>query len=172
MSYRQFAVPALVLALAVGCDDDDNGLTAPAAQTFTATLNGANERPTPVTTPGAGTATFTLSADGNTLSWTVTMTGVSNVTAAHIHIGGREVAGPVELGLFAGPTTNNPAISGSVTRATFVSPLGLSFDTLLSLMRSGDTYTNVHTNNGVAPTNQGPGDFPAGEIRGQIALAP
>jgi hypothetical protein len=28
----------------------------------------------------------------------------------------------------------------------------------------------VHTNDGVAPTNTGPGDFPGGEIRGQIRL--
>jgi hypothetical protein len=26
----------------------------------------------------------------------------------------------------------------------------------------------VHTNDGVAPTNTGPGDFPGGEIRGQV----
>jgi len=35
-------------------------------------------------------------------------------------------------------------------------------------MRAGNTYVNVHTNDGVAPTNTGPGDFPGGEIRGQI----
>jgi hypothetical protein len=37
-------------------------------------------------------------------------------------------------------------------------------------MQSGNTYVNVHTNDGVAPTNTGPGDFPGGEIRGQIHL--
>jgi len=26
----------------------------------------------------------------------------------------------------------------------------------------------VHTNDGVAPTNTGPGDFPGGEIRDQV----
>jgi hypothetical protein len=26
----------------------------------------------------------------------------------------------------------------------------------------------VHTNDGVAPPNTGPGDFPGGEIRGQV----
>jgi hypothetical protein len=30
------------------------------------------------------------------------------------------------------------------------------------------TYVNVHTNDGVAPTNTGPGDFPGGEVRGQL----
>src|SRR5262249_21762909 len=34
--------------------------------------------------------------------------------------------------------------------------------------RGGNTYVNVHTNDGVPPANTGPGDFPGGEIRGQI----
>lgn len=39
---------------------------------------------------------------------------------------------------------------------------------LLDAMRAGLTYVNVHTNNGVGTTNTGPGDFPGGEIRGQL----
>jgi hypothetical protein len=35
-------------------------------------------------------------------------------------------------------------------------------------MRNGWAYVNVHTNDGIAPTNTGPGDFPGGEIRGQL----
>jgi hypothetical protein len=35
-------------------------------------------------------------------------------------------------------------------------------------MRTGNTYVNVHTNDGVAPANTGPGDFQSGEIRGQV----
>ncbi len=165
---KWFMIPVLALSLAVACES--GGSSGPGAQTFTATLNGANERPTAVTTPALGTANFTLSADENTLTWSVVTTGANNVTAAHIHVGGAQVAGPVAFGLFAGPTANNPTISGSITRAAYASPLGISFNALISLMRSGDTYVNVHSDNGVAPTNTGPGDFPAGEIRGQIAL--
>ncbi|MBI2614869.1 MAG: CHRD domain-containing protein [Gemmatimonadetes bacterium] len=39
---------------------------------------------------------------------------------------------------------------------------------LLDAIRAGLTYVNVHTNDGVVPINTGPGDFPNGEIRGQI----
>ena len=39
---------------------------------------------------------------------------------------------------------------------------------VLAAIESGNTYVNVHTNDGVAPPNTGPGDFPGGEIRGQI----
>lgn len=35
-------------------------------------------------------------------------------------------------------------------------------------MRAGEAYVNVHTNDGVAPDNTGPGDFPGGAVRGQI----
>ena len=154
-------------ALISACGGDS---TAPGTDTITAELSGANERPTAITTPATGSATFTRSDDRNTLTWTVTTTGANNVTASHIHVGGKEVSGPIVLPLYAGAASSNPAISGSITRATFSSPLGISFDGLLSLMEKGDTYVNVHTDNGVAPTNTGPGDFPAGEIRGQIIL--
>jgi hypothetical protein len=39
---------------------------------------------------------------------------------------------------------------------------------VLAAMASGATYVNVHTNDGVDPPNTGPGDFPGGEIRGQV----
>jgi hypothetical protein len=39
---------------------------------------------------------------------------------------------------------------------------------LLTEVRLGNTYVNVHTNDGVAPIDTGPGDFPGGEVRGQI----
>jgi hypothetical protein len=39
---------------------------------------------------------------------------------------------------------------------------------LVDAMRAGNTYVNVHTNDGVDPVNTGPGDFPGGEIRNQI----
>jgi hypothetical protein len=167
---KLFALSAALLVFCASCDSTDS--TDPTAQTFTASLSGANERPNPVTTPATGSATFSLSADGNTLTWNVTTTGANNVTASHIHVGGAQVAGPIVLGLFAGTASSNPAITGSVTRAAFSSPLGISFDGLIALMRGGDSYVNVHTDNGVAPANTGPGDFPGGEIRGQISLAP
>jgi hypothetical protein len=39
---------------------------------------------------------------------------------------------------------------------------------VLAAMGTGGTYVNVHTDDGVAPPNTGPGDFPGGEIRGQV----
>ena len=162
-----FMLTSVAVAIGAGCG---GGSTEPGTETFTATLDGGQERPTPVVTPATGTGTFTLSADGNTLTWNVTSTGANNVVASHIHVGGVNVAGPIVLPLFAGTAASNPAITGSVTRAAFTSPLGVTFDGLIALLRTGDTYVNIHTDNGVAPTNTGPGDFPGGEIRGKITL--
>jgi hypothetical protein len=39
---------------------------------------------------------------------------------------------------------------------------------LLESIRAGGTYVNVHTNDGAGAVNTGPGDFPGGEIRGQL----
>ena len=35
-------------------------------------------------------------------------------------------------------------------------------------MDAGQAYVNVHTNDGMDPPNTGPGDFPGGEVRGDI----
>jgi hypothetical protein len=44
----------------------------------------------------------------------------------------------------------------------------MDFSVLVNAITSGNAYVNVHTNDGVAPTNTGPGDFPGGELRGQF----
>lgn len=157
------------MALAAGCGSDST--TGVASETFSASLNGANEKPTARTTTGAGTASFLLRRD--TLSWTVTMTNMTNVSAGHIHIGGPDVAGGVILPLTGAPGSfSNTLIAGLVTRSTYVAPgppnAAVTFDSLLVLMRNNGSYVNVHTNDGVDPANTGQGDFPGGEIRGQV----
>ena len=58
---------------------------------------------------------------------------------------------------------------GTITAANLRGPLaGQPLSALIAQMRAGNTYVNVHTNDGVAPPDTGPGDFPGGEIRGQI----
>jgi hypothetical protein len=58
---------------------------------------------------------------------------------------------------------------GTITAAHLTGPLaGKSLLDLLEAMASGNAYVNVHTDDGVAPKNTGPGDMATGEIRGQI----
>jgi hypothetical protein len=61
--------------------------------------------------------------------------------------------------------------SGTFSPTGIVCPAGAGLAEampLLDAMRAGLAYVNVHTNDGVAPTNTGPGDFSGGEIRGQF----
>lgn len=99
---------------------------------------------------------------------------IRNVVAAHIHMGAKGVNGPVVAILF-GPrppgSGGTPALLAHDTleAADLVGPLaGQPIDALVVAMQAGEAYVNVHTNDGVAPANSGAGDFPDGEIRGQI----
>lgn len=169
----QRLIPLAMCLMAVSasaCSDKKNPV-APSPDIFLATLNGANERPTGRTTPATGTATFTLT--GDVLSWTIDMSSITNVTAGHIHIGGAEVAGGVLVGLTASGLSNT-RITGSLAKSAFTAPgspnQAVTWDDMIALMRTGGAYVNIHTNNTANdPTNNsGPGDFPAGEMRGQI----
>ncbi len=60
---------------------------------------------------------------------------------------------------------------GTITAANLVGPLaGHPLSDLVAAIQAGNAYVNIHTNDGVAPANTGPGDFPGGEIRGQLNM--
>jgi hypothetical protein len=60
--------------------------------------------------------------------------------------------------------------TGTISAADLlVGPLaGEPLSALVELLESDGAYVNVHTNDGMGDVNTGPGDFPGGEIRGQI----
>ena len=148
----------------------------PLAKNFVAHLDGGQEVP-PVATHATGEAIFHLDSAGTTLSYKLIVANIENVVAAHIHLGVAGVNGPVVAFLFGpalpgGGRTDGILAQGTVTAANLVGPLaGMSLSVLVAAMRDGSTYANVHTNDGVPPVNTGPGDFPGGEIRGQITPA-
>ena len=161
---NRLAVPWTCLAL-LACASAPATQPAPSSpQTFQARLDAASEVPPP-TLPGAGpsgTATFT--SQGNTLLYKVSVDGLSSqYVAAHIHTGAPGVAGPVivPLALIPGPTEGTASGEGTIDAATIKgknadgSPMSMA--DLLTAMRSGSTYVNVHTSNNKA-----------GEARGQI----
>jgi hypothetical protein len=143
---------------------------------FVAHLSGDNEIP-PRETLAQGQAIFQLSPDGESLSYRLIAAKIENLVAAHIHLGAADENGPVVAFLFgpespAGGRHDGVLATGTITTDDLVGPLtGMTLADLIAAMTSGDTYVNAHTNDGVAPTNEGPGDFPGGEIRGQIRLA-
>lgn len=137
-----------------------------------ATLTGAAEVPANAST---GTGSSVITSIGGQLLFRVDVGNINNVTRAHIH-------GPAAVGANAGIVVAlyeqgaNPPLNFTTTAtlAQGVAPLptGMSLDSLLALMRNGNAYVNVHTNDGIPPAGTGPGDLAAGEIRGQIAKVP
>ena len=139
---------------------------------FIANLLGADETPVHVT-PAKGAVKFKLSKDGATLSYRLKARKIDHVSGAHIHVAQPGVAGPIVVDLVepAGVRTGRHKfnVRGTITAAEFTGPMaGLTMADLVAQMTAGATYVNVHTDDGVAPPDTGPGDFPGGEIRGQI----
>lgn len=165
---HSLGLAVLVSGVALTCGDD--GVSPRATEMFTsASLTGAQERPTPVTTAATGDWTAVVRDTGTVggkkdslavLRFELNVKNINAVTGAHIHAGTADVAGPVMVFLFNGPTTRNGysglLSSGEITRASAFSG-AFTMDSLLTRMRNGTAYVNVHT------TANG-----AGEIRGQI----
>jgi len=124
-------------------------------------------------------AVFQLSEDGASLHYRLLVANIENAFMAHIHMGAPGANGPIVVWLFPstapvpGPTgggrIDGAVAEGTITAANLVGPLaGQPLSALMDAIVAGNTYVNVHTNDGIAPTNTGPGDFPGGEVRGQI----
>ena len=145
----------------------------PAPLNFVAHLTGASEVPSHET-PAVGEVKFQLSPDGTQLEYRLISSNIHNVIASHIHLAPAGVNGPFTVFLFGnvppgGGRTDGVLAHGTITAANLIGPLaGHPLSELIAAMQAETTYVNVHTNDGVAPTNTGPGDFPGGEIRGQL----
>jgi hypothetical protein len=118
------------------------------AEYFIAYLNGAQEVP-PVATTATGYARILLNEGAGTISWTVVFNGMTSAqNNAHIHA-------PAAIGATAGVAINFGVVggtSGTISGNSAITP------TQISQLRAGLGYVNVHSVN-----------FPAGELRGQLA---
>jgi hypothetical protein len=148
---------------------------------FSARLKGQNEVPS-ISTTATGSFRARLSADGTSLHYTLSYSGLSaTVTQAHIHLGEQHTNGGIMVFLCSGasvdPTGLAPTcpategtVEGDITTANIIQvgnpaapPPGVQgivageFEEFLTALRKGAGYANVHTTN-----------FGAGEIRGQV----
>jgi hypothetical protein len=136
-----------------------------------ASLSGFQENP-PKLTNGSGT--FMATATNNSISFTLTYSGLSTPAfMSHLHFGQTSVNGGVfvwlcGVGSSARPTcpagtTSEATVTGTITAADIVPTnpdQGISAGDWAGAVRiimAGAAYVNVHTSN-----------FPGGEIRGQI----
>lgn len=141
--------------------------------------NGAMEVPVR-DTRAQGQAIFHLAKDGESIAYKLIASNIDNVFMAHIHLRvGTNPTGPPVVWLYPSTTpgpaapgggrTDGVLAEGTITRANLVGALaGQPLSALVDAMNAGQTYVNYHTSDGVAPADTGPGDFPSGEIRGDI----
>jgi hypothetical protein len=130
-------------------------------EAFTAMLSGGEEVP-PVETTATGNASFTIEGE-DSIEYSVNVTGMDKVTAAHIHDAKTGENGQVVVTLFKAdsPTgvTSGVLANGTITASDLEGDMqGLAVDDLIKAMERGETYVNVHTEKN-----------PNGEIRGQIS---
>ena len=159
-------------------------------EVFTPAPGGAS----PADSNAQGQAIIQIARDGDSFDYKLIVSNIDNVVQAHIHCAPEGVNGPIVVwfypsktatGALTGPTgrqdgvliedtiapanvrtfTANAANNAACPLTTAGAP---TFADVLEKLRSGNAYVNVHTNDGVAPTNSGPGDFPGGEVRGQF----
>ena len=180
---RKLALVSMAIAVSAACSGTPTSpeYVVPLSSTAVKTsdplssthLKGDQEVP-PRETDAQGQAIMKVSADGLSVSYKLIASNIDNVIQAHIHIGPAGQNGGIAVFLFGlvpsgGGRHDGILAEGTFTAANFIGPLDKQpMSALLAAMDAGNAYVNVHTNDGVAPTNTGPGDFPGGEIRGQI----
>jgi hypothetical protein len=129
---------------------------------FTADLSGQNEVP-PTASNGTGTAEVLFNNDSSQASYFVNITGIEEITGAHIHNGSIGVNGDVVVPLSAQKSAQdkeNPVIwfSGDIKKDDLQGSLqGKEISDLATLINNGSAYVNIHTK-----------DNPDGAIRDQL----
>ncbi|HEX9318033.1 MAG TPA: CHRD domain-containing protein [Nitrososphaeraceae archaeon] len=162
ISYNQTLAVAVILIATIITLTCPLLLPCPAhalGQKFLATLSGEKEIP-----PNNSSARGWVWMEdlGGSIEYTINVTRLDKVMAAHLHTGevGRN-GDPIVTLFHTGPTgiTNGTLARGNITSSKFQGPMsGKSIEDLLNKMTQGKTYINIHT-----------GSFPDVELRDQIS---
>ena len=160
-----------IVALAIAHGDKGRSLRA--------TLRGIEEPPS-VITSASGQFKATISRDESSIQYELSYENLQGtVTQGHIHVGQKGVNGGISVWLCQTATNPAPAqsaatvpvcpasgsVTGTITANTVTGPAAqgvspMEFADLLTAIRSGVTYANVHSS-----------VFPGGEARGQIKVS-
>ncbi|CAN5518640.1 hypothetical protein BH18THE1_BH18THE1_03560 [soil metagenome] len=152
-------VCSLILAVSI---EYNQVKAAEAKQQFKAKLKGENEVP-PITTDAEGKVK--LKVKESNIKYKLNITGVTDVTMAHIHQGKSSENGKPVVDLLADgnkqETSNGLLINGSIMDSSLIGPMqGKTISELVSSINDANNYVNVHTQ-----------AHPDGEIRGQLELS-
>jgi hypothetical protein len=113
----------------------------------------AEQETTGSTSPGSGFFSYTI--EGQQLCYTLEVRDMTMAPfAAHIHVGAREVAGPIVVPLMTPPAATS-TVSECITAAEGGAMTPAELAAIAAEPRS--YYVNVHTTN-----------WPGGELRGQL----
>ncbi len=136
---------SLVLAsmsFALATQQDEHG-----GRPLTATLTGAAEVPGPGDADGTGTAKITPNPGQGQVCFELTVSNIGTATAAHIHTGTADVAGPVLVGLAApGSGSSKGCVDLDKEKVKEI------------IQNPANYYVNVHNT-----------EFPGGAVRGQLS---
>lgn len=130
--------------------------------------------PIPANSNETGVLVLQMDNSSNQICYSLWVSGVSNITQAHIHLGPVGQEGPVVAWLFPSEKANQSTASlnstkmpgsftgllakGNITASDLIGPMqGKTLKDFMAAIWAGQTYVNVHT-------TQNPG----GEIRNQI----
>jgi CHRD domain len=145
---RKFLVVLIVLAFAFA---GASTFAADGGRPFSTTLTGANEVPGPGDPDASGTASLMLNTGQGEVCFDLAWANIDGtVTAAHIHVGPADVAGPVVVPLFSGSFSGTDSASACVSA---------NRDLVLAIIQNPENYyVNIHSS-----------VFPAGAVRGQLS---
>ena len=137
----------LAMGLTMGaCTKDENPATVVTDPTFTATVNGASEKPASTTSTAVGSFVGKLNEATRTMSYTVTYSGLTP-TAGHLHRVTPNATNGVGGVEFPFPSLASPIIGTAV----------FANQARVDSLKNGFYYVNLHTT-----------AYPGGEIRGDI----
>jgi len=129
---------------------------------FNASLKGSNEIPAN-DSKAAGEIIVTINEDETSIHYKLIVANIENVLASHFHFASSGSNGGVVAFLYANPNPqpSGPAkgviAEGDITAENVINVFAGDIDALITAIREGNIYANVHT-----------ASIPSGEIRGQL----
>jgi hypothetical protein len=161
MTLMLLSIAAAIAGVVVATGSSSS--TAYANHEFAANLTGQEEVP-PVDTQATGHAILVPILPSNqTIQYFVNVTGIQGATQGHIHSGAQGENGPIVVTLFNFSSPQNTVFEkGNITASNLEGPFqGKTIPDLITAMKNGSTYVNVHTEQN-----------PKGETRGQLVDIP